>query len=99
MSLKLISEKNILTKDTFRKIPESIPGKGLLVGWSLEHQHRPTLFGFRSKIEETAPVDHLEPILMTGEAHLLTVAPTGAGKGTGCIIPALLRYEGFVRVN
>ena len=68
------------------------------MGWSLEHQHRPALFGFHSKIEETAPVDHLEPILMTGEGHLLTVAPTGAGKGTGCIIPALLRYEGPVVV-
>lgn len=26
--------------------------------------------------------------------HLLTVAPTGAGKGVGCIIPALLSWDG-----
>lgn len=28
------------------------------------------------------------------EGHLVTVAPTGAGKGTGCIIPALLTWRG-----
>src|SRR2546426_8867895 len=28
----------------------------------------------------------------------MTIAPTGAGKGTGCIIPALLRYPGPVIV-
>ncbi|MCB1316121.1 MAG: type IV secretory system conjugative DNA transfer family protein [Leptospiraceae bacterium] len=34
----------------------------------------------------------------TGEGHLFTVAPTGAGKGTGCIVPALLRYAGPIIV-
>lgn len=33
-----------------------------------------------------------------GEGHLLTVAPTGAGKGQGHIIPALLEYNGPVVV-
>ena len=33
-----------------------------------------------------------------GEGHLLTVAPTGAGKGQGHIIPALLDYKGPVIV-
>ncbi|QND34699.1 type IV secretory system conjugative DNA transfer family protein (plasmid) [Sinorhizobium meliloti] len=36
----------------------------------------------------------MDPILMEGEGHLLTIAPTGAGKGIGCIIPALLRHTG-----
>ena len=29
---------------------------------------------------------------------LMTIAPTGAGKGTGCIVPALLRFDGPVIV-
>ena len=40
----------------------------------------------------------LEPILHTGDGHLITLARTGAGKGVGCIIPALLRYRGPVIV-
>lgn len=33
-----------------------------------------------------------------GSAHLLTLAPTGAGKGRGTIIPNLLDYDGSVLV-
>ncbi|MBU2408703.1 MAG: type IV secretory system conjugative DNA transfer family protein, partial [Gammaproteobacteria bacterium] len=41
---------------------------------------------------------YFDPILLHGEGHLMTIAPTGAGKGTGCIVPALLRYPGPVIV-
>jgi type IV secretion system protein VirD4 len=34
-----------------------------------------------------------------GDAHLLTLAPTGAGKGIGCVIPNLLTYPGSVLVT
>ncbi len=34
-----------------------------------------------------------------GDAHLLTIAPTGAGKGVGCVIPNLLCYSGSVLVT
>src|SRR6202043_1035659 len=34
-----------------------------------------------------------------GEGHLLTVAPTRSGKGTGCVIPNLLTYPGSVVVS
>jgi type IV secretion system protein VirD4 len=34
------------------------------------------------------------PVWREGEGHLVTIAPTGAGKGTGCIIPALLTWDG-----
>jgi type IV secretion system protein VirD4 len=34
-----------------------------------------------------------------GDAHLLTLAPTGAGKGIGCVIPNLLTYRGSVLVT
>ena len=37
-------------------------------------------------------------LLFSGEGHLLSVAPTGAGKGQGHIIPALLEYRGPVVV-
>ena len=32
----------------------------------------------------------------TGDAHLLTLAPTGAGKGVSCVIPTLLSYPGSI---
>ncbi len=38
--------------------------------------------------------DVSDPILYSGDSHLLTVAPTGSGKGRGAIIPNLLRYPG-----
>lgn len=38
------------------------------------------------------------PKLREGSGHLMTVAPTRAGKGTGQIIPNLLRWEGSVIV-
>jgi len=35
----------------------------------------------------------------SGDAHVLTLAPTGAGKGVGCVIPNLLTYPGSVFVT
>jgi type IV secretion system protein VirD4 len=34
------------------------------------------------------------PVVDDGEGHLITFAPTGAGKGVSCIIPALLTWDG-----
>jgi type IV secretion system protein VirD4 len=34
-----------------------------------------------------------------GEAHLLTIAPTGSGKGVGAVFPNLLDYPGSVLVT
>lgn len=39
-----------------------------------------------------------EPIIYTGDSHLLTVGPTGAGKGRSVIIPNLLTYPGPIVV-
>ncbi|MCR6663735.1 MAG: type IV secretory system conjugative DNA transfer family protein [Luteimonas sp.] len=39
-----------------------------------------------------------QPILHNGAGHLMTIAPTGSGKGVGAIIPALLRHRGPVIV-
>ena len=53
----------------------------------------PVGFGFGAP--DTSPdTGFVDPILLNREGHLLTVAPTGAGKGVGCIIPALLHYDG-----
>jgi type IV secretion system protein VirD4 len=81
-----------------RPVSPTLPDDGLLVGWSLEGEPRKPLIGFTAHIDEGAGSQYLEPILHTGEGHLITVAPTGAGKGVGCIIPALLRYRGPVVV-
>lgn len=38
------------------------------------------------------------PIYFTGDGHLITIAPTGAGKGRSAIIPNLLLFNGSVIV-
>lgn len=77
------------------KLPFSLEGSGLLVGWSMEHDHRKAPIGFSFGDPDATPAKgFVDPILLDGEGHLLTVAPTGAGKGVGCIVPALLRYTG-----
>ncbi|WP_424991333.1 type IV secretory system conjugative DNA transfer family protein [Fluviibacterium sp. S390] len=42
--------------------------------------------------------DETTPLHYGGDRHLLTVAPTRAGKGVSAIIPNLLTYEGSVLV-
>jgi type IV secretion system protein VirD4 len=39
-----------------------------------------------------------KPISYTGDGHLMTIAPTGAGKGRSSIIPNLLSYQGSIVV-
>lgn len=68
-------------------------GDGLLLGRYLAPSGAGSL-GFRERASEaTAPPGH-SPVTLEGEGHVLTIAPTGAGKGRGSIIPNLLRYEG-----
>src|SRR5690606_26882972 len=40
-----------------------------------------------------------ELLLYDGEGHLITVAPTRSGKGTGGVIPNLLTYPGSILVT
>ena len=83
------------------KLPSRLSPDGLLIGYSLDaDRHRPVMgFQFGDAIEdEDRDDDMLEPVLHTGDGHLITMARTGAGKGVGCIIPALLRYRGPVIV-
>lgn len=81
------------------RLPERLDEPGLLVGWSLETARKRPAIGFNyGNPLKTPDTGYLDPVLMQGEGHLMTVAPTGAGKGTGCIVPALLRYPGPVIV-
>src|SRR5438067_12823330 len=65
-------------------------GKGILLGWNTS---RRSGFGFVPR-NDHAPTG--EPLWYLGDNHLMTVAPTGAGKGRGVIIPNLLSYPGPV---
>ena len=81
------------------RLPETLDGGGLLVGWSLEEDRfrRPIGFTFGDP-KKTPKTGWIDPILMEGDGHLVTIAPTGAGKGVGGIVPALLRFPGPVIV-
>jgi type IV secretion system protein VirD4 len=61
----------------------------LFLGWTGDDQDR--VFGFARREPAHRPD---EPIWYKGDGHLLTVAPTGAGKGVGLIIPTLLTWPG-----
>ena len=65
----------------------------LLLGWNA---HDSRTLGFAA----TSPSAPRKPALLeyADEGHLLTVAPTGAGKGRCAIIPTLLSYTGPVVV-
>jgi type IV secretion system protein VirD4 len=70
---------------------------GLLLGHEWELPSQPV--GFHRNLEiRAATGTHHRPVLYHGDAPLLTIAPTGAGKGVGVIIPNLLRYRGPVVV-
>lgn len=55
---------------------------GLLLGWTGQ------------RIASAGSRRAAEPVLHKGEGHLITIAPTGAGKGVGAVIPALLSHPG-----
>lgn len=77
------------------ELPVDLGGTGLLVGWSMELEHKRTPIGFSFGDPDCSPATgYIDPILMELEGHLMTIAPTGAGKGVGCIVPALLRFDG-----
>ena len=74
-----------------KKLPDD--GSTLFLGWE-GTDHVPTL-GFKTTITDPAK----QALTYGGDGHLMTVAPTGAGKGVGLIIPALLSYPGSVIVT
>lgn len=75
-----------------RKQPGTPGGAGdkLLIGWRLDNAS-PQIGFARSPAAQPEVGD---PIWLDGEGHMITIAPTGAGKGRGALIPNLLIYEG-----
>jgi type IV secretion system protein VirD4 len=55
---------------------------------------RGVFLGTPSPINSRPRAHSAEPIWDDGDGHLITFAPTGAGKGVSCIIPALLSWDG-----
>lgn len=91
----------LVTAQNTLELPQTVEESGLIVGWSLEQEprRRPVGFTFGERDAAlSASLAQVAPILMEREGHLMTIAPTGAGKGTGCIVPALLRFKGPVIV-
>lgn len=81
------------------RLPETLADPGLLVGWSLEFESPKRAMGFQfGDPDKTPRTGYVDPIQLSREGHLMTLAPTGAGKGVGCIIPALLKHDGPVIV-
>ncbi|MCA8902290.1 MAG: type IV secretory system conjugative DNA transfer family protein [Hyphomonas sp.] len=75
-----------------RKPKQADPGTGdrLLLGYRVDEAAAPIGFG-----GPAAPVAAAgAPVWLEGEGHVITIAPTGAGKGRGALIPNLLTYEG-----
>lgn len=70
-----------------------LPLEGLPLGWR-QSESQDRLGFFPTSIDAPTP----EPIAYSGDAHLITVAPTGAGKGRSVVIPTLLTYDGPVVV-
>ena len=74
---------------------KSLPddGHSLFLGWDGTDTVKP--FGFRADVAAQARA----ALTYAGDGHLMTVAPTGAGKGVGVIIPTLLTYPGSIIVT
>lgn len=65
--------------------------KGLVIGWTTNSKLT-TKIGFLSPKKKGRNSKRL--LRYGGDGHLLTVAPTGAGKGRTGVIPALVEHEG-----
>jgi type IV secretion system protein VirD4 len=77
-----------------RKAPRSgdsaAAAKGLPLGWTTSAPDGARI-GFQ---QGPLPSGNERLICYDGDGHLLTMAPTGAGKGRGCLIPTLLSHPG-----
>lgn len=65
------------------------PASGVRIAMEAPDERQPIGFG-----GPNAPEPPARPILLPPAAHMMTFAPTGAGKMVSCVTPALLQYEG-----
>ncbi len=62
-----------------------------LIGYEANTKVEPMGFGFSKDVGVAEKA--LQPIVVPDDGHMMTIAPTGAGKGVSCIIPALLTSD------
>ena len=67
---------------------------GLLIGYRETSEEAD--IGFRG--DASPAPGTAEAVVYDDEGHLMTIAPTGAGKGVSCVVPAILRHRGPVIV-
>jgi len=72
-------------------------GAACLLGWHAEPDALGTI-GFTQGNDAPVTAAAREPVLLDKPGHIMTIAPTGAGKGTGAVIPTLLSYPGSIVV-
>jgi len=84
-----------------RRTPDTPLGKPPaqpILGWNrAQPEQRPIGFHAAAAAPSNRTTAH-EPVPDPGEGHMMTIAPTGAGKGRSVIIPTLLSYPGPVIV-
>lgn len=84
------SNQSTQAKGKRRRAASKGAGDRLLMGYRLAEEK--TRLGFGDAPAPSASEE--EPLWLDGEGHMITIAPTGAGKGRGALIPNLLTYEG-----
>jgi type IV secretion system protein VirD4 len=85
-----------MTKTLRPQLPINQPDPRLLLGWESSSAGK-RVVGFGNGNPPCAaerPGARKSFYATDPEQHLITIAPTGAGKGVSCIIPTLLRYPG-----
>lgn len=70
------------------RLPDALPDPGLLVGWSLEREHRkqPLGFGFGDP-GLTPATGWLDPVLLEGEGHVITIARPARARAAAASSP------------
>jgi type IV secretion system protein VirD4 len=65
----------------------------IILGWPLETKKNSIRKKYKSN-ETSLRGDLSRAVIYDKEGHLITIAPTGAGKGVSVLIPNLLNYDG-----
>ena len=87
--MKTLSTSEIYAKNPFSY--DALEGDSLLLGWRRGGADSSNM-GFAIDTVEAEGVEPC-PVELGREGHVVTIAPTGSGKGRGCIIPTLLTSE------